>query len=286
MDDPVLGDIYKGRTDRVPEMTVARSAREALGPMTVPKASEVLAGELRERILTGQFRPGASLPSERDLGLQTQMSRSTVREALRMLEVQGLLEIRAGRGGGAFVRRPGSDAVASSVELFVRGRQVGLSALLETREAIEPSCAALAAARRTGRDLARLDESNDAIDRDRSDLRAFLTENVHWHLLVAEASHNELLLAFMRSIAQPIHTATANEEFVDAEVRATAVRAHVAVTEAIRAGDVDAASRRMQRHVHGYATAVLQVETRAGIELADDGAGTTPATGRRSKPKR
>lgn len=241
--------------------------------MAVPKAADVLARELRERILSGQFAEGLALPPERDLVVQTRMSRATVREALRMLEVQGLLHIRAGRGGGAFVRQPGSDAVVNSVELFVRGRKVRLSALLETREAIEPTCAALAASRRTDEELARLDDENSEIDSVRHDLPAFLAANVRWHLAVAEASHNELLSAFMHSISRTLYTSTENEEFVDADVRDTAIRAHLAVTEAIRDGDVDAAARRMQRHVHGYATAVLQVETRREIELAGGGNG-------------
>ncbi|MGH9271598.1 MAG: FadR/GntR family transcriptional regulator [Ilumatobacteraceae bacterium] len=256
-----------------------------LGPIAVPKASDVLARELRERILSGQFTEGAALPSERDLVSQTRMSRATVREALRMLEVQGLLEVRAGRGGGAFVRQPGSDAVANSVELFVRGRQVRLSALLETREAIEPTCAELAADRRTDDDLARLEAANQAIEAVRNDLPAFLSANVHWHLVVAETSHNELLSAFMHSISRILYTSTENEEFVDADVRSTAIRAHHAVTNAIRDGDPAAARRRMERHVHSYATAVLQVEKRREIELTD-GAGDGPPRGRRVAARR
>ncbi len=99
-----------------------------LTPMEVPKASDVLANELRERILDGEFAEGMALPPERELVAQTRMSRATVREALRILQVQ----------------RPGRDAVAKSVTLLIRGQQVRLAALLETREAIEPFCARLA----------------------------------------------------------------------------------------------------------------------------------------------
>jgi DNA-binding FadR family transcriptional regulator len=252
-------------------------------PMVVPKASDVLADQLRERILNGDIAEGMSLPSERDLVVQTRMSRATVREALRILEVQGLLVIRAGRGGGAFVRQPGSDAVVNSVELLVRGRQVRLSALLETREAIEPTCAALAATRRTDDDLEQLDGLNREIDAARQDLAAFLAVNVRWHIAVADASQNELLSAFMHSLSRTLYTSTENEEFVDAGVRDTAVRAHLAVTQAIRAGDAAAARRRMERHVHGYATEVLQVETRREIELEG---GESDDRTRAPRPKR
>jgi DNA-binding FadR family transcriptional regulator len=77
------------------ESVIAKQA--VLSPMQVPKASEVLANELRESILSGKFPEGTPLPTERDMVTQTQMSRTTVREALRILEVQGLVKIRTGR---------------------------------------------------------------------------------------------------------------------------------------------------------------------------------------------
>jgi DNA-binding FadR family transcriptional regulator len=236
-------------------------------PPAVPKASDVLADDLRERILSGDLEPGTALPPERELVVQTQVSRATVREALRILEVQGLLDIRTGRSGGAFVRRPDRERLAGSVELFVRGRHIRLAALLETREAIEPTCAALAAGRRTASDLERLRRCDDRIDAARGNLADFLAANVDWHVAVADASHNELLSAFMHSISRALYSATANAEFVDADVRDTAVRAHLAITTAIADGDVDAARRRMERHVHAYATAIVEVETRAEIAL-------------------
>src|ERR1700683_2013765 len=125
-----------------------------LTPLQVPKASDVLADDLRERILRGDFPEGTALPPEREMVVQTRMSRTTVREALRILEVQGLVRIRTGRSGGAFVQRPGGDSVADSVSLLIRGRQIRLAALFEAREGIEPACARLAAKYRTGGDLA------------------------------------------------------------------------------------------------------------------------------------
>jgi GntR family transcriptional repressor for pyruvate dehydrogenase complex len=83
-----------------------------LKPVDVPKASDVLARELRERILSGELAEGMALPAERELVKQTQMSRATVREALRILEVQSLVRVRAGRAGGAFVQRRAGRAQA------------------------------------------------------------------------------------------------------------------------------------------------------------------------------
>jgi DNA-binding FadR family transcriptional regulator len=124
---------------------------------------------------------------------------------------------------------------------------------------------------------------NREIDAARQDLAAFLAVNVRWHIAVADASQNELLSAFMHSLSRTLYTSTENEEFVDAGVRDTAVRAHLAVTQAIRAGDAAAARRRMERHVHGYATEVLQVETRREIELEG---GESDDRTRAPRPKR
>src|SRR6201997_701171 len=165
-----------------------------LSPVDVPKASDVLASQLRERILSGELAEGAPLPAERELVKQTQMSRATVREALRILEVQNLVRVKAGRAGGAFVQRPTSKSMASSVSMLIRGRQIKLADLMETREALEPFCAELAARKRTDDDLAVLDRANDDIADPDADLPAFLQANLDWHVGVAMASHNALLI--------------------------------------------------------------------------------------------
>jgi DNA-binding FadR family transcriptional regulator len=240
-----------------------------LGPIDVPKASDVLVNELRERILGGELPEGTALPPERELVVQTKMSRTTVREALRILEVQGLVRIRAGRAGGAFVQRPGNDSVASSLSLLIRGRQIRLAAVLETREAIEPICAQLAAQHRTDADVAALKAANAPIADPDSSLTEFLQANVDWHVAVATATHNELIAAFMTALSRAIYTSTENQEFIDADVRRVTARAHNSITQAIEKGDVAAAVRRMSRHVHSYASAVAQVEKRTAIEVPD-----------------
>lgn len=240
----------------------------ALNPIQVPKASDVLADDLRERILRGEFPEGTALPTERELVAQTRMSRTTVREALRILEVQGLVQIRTGRAGGAFVQRPGEESIASSVSLMIRGRQIRMAALLDTREAIEPSCAQLAARHRTDADLDSLERANDAIAAGGS-IAEFLTANIDWHIAVAVASHNELLTGFMLALSRAIYESTDNQGFIDTTVRKSTVQAHKSITDAIRAQDPEAAVRRMRRHVHTYAEAVLKVEERVAIDVPE-----------------
>lgn len=238
-----------------------------IAPVRVPKASDVLAHELRERMLSGAIPEGAALPSERELVEQTQLSRTTVREALRILEVQGLLHIKVGRSGGAFVRRPDGQSVADSIELLVRGRRIRLSALHETRTAVEPSCAVLAARNRTDTDLAAIEDANAAMAAAGDDLAAFLDANVQWHISVARASGNELLSSFMLAISKAIYHATEYEDFINAEVRRQTLQVHGRITDAIREQDVEAAERRMRRHVHAFATELLATDQRDAIDL-------------------
>lgn len=234
---------------------------------TAAKASDLLADELREGIFAGDFPEGAPLPPERELVARHGVSRSTIREALRMLQAQGLVEIKTGRNGGAYVRKPSRDSVANSVSLLIRGQQIRLTDLLETRESLEPQCARLAAKYRTDDDLAELDAAVTAIAAATGDLAGFLQANVDWHVAVATATHNELLTGLMQALSKAIYTSTENEGFVDDEVRRTAVRAHRAITRAIRDGDPEAAQRRMARHVHAYAEAVLLVEERTAVAV-------------------
>jgi len=234
-----------GGEDTVP--AVARVER-----VRVPKASDLLAEQLRHKILEGELGPGEALPNERALAEESRLSRTAVREALRILEIDGLVSTRPGRNGGTFVRMPDADSVARSLDVFIRGRKVRFHDVLEVREEIEPICARLAAHHRTDADLEDLDVATEAVRDAFGDLPAFLTTNVQWHLTVARISHNELLAAFMLAISNAVRAATDIEDFNSDEVRRGAVKAHDRVAAAIRDGDSEAAMNSMRRHVHAY----------------------------------
>jgi DNA-binding FadR family transcriptional regulator len=254
-------------------VTTPSRADIRLRPVDVPKASGVLAAELRERILSGELAEGAALPAERELVKQTQMSRATVREALRILEVQNLVRVKAGRAGGAFIQRPTTKSMASSVTMLIRGRHIKLVDLMETREALEPFCAELAARNRTAEDLAEMDRANDAIANPDADLEQFLQANLDWHVAVAVASNNELLIGFMIALSQAIYAGTEDEGFVDADVRAVTTNAHRLITSAIRDRDAVTARRRMRKHVHGYADALAESDDREAIVVHEAAVG-------------
>ncbi len=237
--------------------------------LRVPKASDVLADHLRQRILDGELSPGEMLPAERLLAEQSRLSRTAVREALRILEIEGLVATRPGRNGGTVVRRPNGDAVARSLDVFIRGRRVRFQSVLEAREQIEPICAELAAARRSDEELERLERVTEQVEAVRDDVPAFLSANVEWHLQVARASGNELLAAFMLALAKAVRAATDIDDFNSEAVRDAALRAHRRVLEAIGAQDERGARRAMHRHVHAYREQVLEADVPEELELEE-----------------
>ncbi len=218
----------------------------------VPKSCDVLAAELRKRIIDGEFRNGDALPVERELVLQTGLSRSSVREALRILETEGLVQTKPGRYGGTVVNLPSAELLAGQVNLFVRGRRIARQEIITAREAIEPALARLAALNRDAQDLAELDRISIALEAAMDDLPRFLEENANWHLAIAVASHNEILCAFMKSITHLILDSTEVEDVTSEDVRKMVIQAHRNVLLAIEQGDADAAQRRMARHVVAY----------------------------------
>ena len=231
-------------------------------PVNVPKAADVLAGMLREKILGGNLDEGATLPNERDLGTQSGLSRASVREALRILEGEGLITTRIGRNGGSAVLRPSSASIERSVGIFIRGQRIRLEAVLEARSAIEPPSARFAALHRTDEDLEEIEKAHAKVEQASSsdDIPAYIRANLDWHVQVVRASHNELLIAFIGAISQSVYVATDVEGFNPAKVRDAVIRAHRRVMDAIVARDGAAAERRMGRHVAAYIVNVRKTQ--------------------------
>jgi DNA-binding FadR family transcriptional regulator len=224
------------------------------------KTSDALAAELRERILGGDYAEGAALPSERDIVDETGLGRGSVREALRVLEAEGLIRTKTGRHGGTFTTRPDEHGLTRFVSLFVRGRRIPIRALLEARTTVEPSLAYYAALNRAPEDLVALREACAALEA-APDGPEFGRANLAWHYAVATASHNELLVAFLSSISSAIaresdEHAKAFEGSALGDIRSAVILAHQRITDAVVRGQADAAKRRMERHLNAYAATV------------------------------
>ena len=229
-------------------MSERSTGRSTLTRVLVPKPHDVLADRLREAILS-EMEEGSRLPTEQELMHRSGLGRTSVREAMRRLEAEGLIQPRPARLGGNIVSRPGNNAMAHFILQFVRGRKLSLRALQETRETIEPALARLAAENRTDEDLARLHQLNEALADESADMATFAAINADFHNAIGAASGNDLLEAFLFAISFAIIKATVLDEYHTVETRREVVRVHARILDAIEARDGAAAFRRMNRHV-------------------------------------
>src|SRR5262245_48296712 len=113
------------------------------------RAYQDVVDQIQEAIIDGSLKPGSQLPAERDLKEQFGVSRGTLREALRVLEQKGLIEIRTGVAGGSVIREVNSETLSENIGLLIRNCSVSLRDLAEFREGMEGGVAALAAQRIT-----------------------------------------------------------------------------------------------------------------------------------------
>jgi DNA-binding FadR family transcriptional regulator len=226
-----------------------RNQRVTVNRISVPKSHDVLANHLRDRILRGEMAEGDALPSERELVEQSGLTRGAVRQALRILSVEGLVHTRHGRFGGSIVRLPGRDAMATAIGRFVQGRKLPLRALQETRELLEPFLARLAADRRTDDNLKELKALHAELVASIDNFQDFSLLNVKWHNAIAKASGNELLATLLYSISHGMLIATTAEEYDTMETRKQVIDIHSRINDAIESRDPDAAERRMRRHI-------------------------------------
>lgn len=231
--------------------------------IVVPKASDILASQLRQLIVQGKFTPGTFLPTERELVVESALSRTSVRDALRVLESEGLITTKVGRSGGSMVTLPGRAAVARSVELFVRTHGIRLESLLECRVAVEPTLARLAARNRTRAELDEITEIHEQFVASVDVVPNYKSINLDWHLAIARASGNEPLVALMEAVSMPIRDAMDYQHVTTPELRAGAVKAHTVILKAIREQDEDAAFKRMERHVSAYRDIATQPDAAA-----------------------
>ena len=155
--------------------------------------------QIEESILNGTLKPGDQLPPEREMAVRFGVSRTAVREAVRTLHQRGLVEAYSGRG--TFVTNGTSQAIRSSLDLMMKISQPsGPTPLVEVREILEPEIAALAANRWEEVHLAMMREAIAVMDRERSDGEAFIEADLDFHLALAEAAANPLILSLIDSI--------------------------------------------------------------------------------------
>jgi DNA-binding FadR family transcriptional regulator len=174
------------------------------------KAYQDVVDQIQEAIMAGNLVAGSLLPAERELKEQFGVSRGTLREALRVLEQKGLIEIRTGVAGGSMVREINSDNLSDNLGLLIRNCAVSLQDLAEFREEMEGGVAALAALRAGETDVLLLKtllaEAEGNLKQGRSGWDAFIRTDEQLHLALARMSGNMLFQTVLQSLYVNIHT--------------------------------------------------------------------------------
>jgi GntR family transcriptional repressor for pyruvate dehydrogenase complex len=213
-------------------------------PIARRKVYELVSERLAAQLDT-TLEPGDALPAERELAERFGVGRSSVREALRMLESRGLIE---SRGNGAFVVSPRRNPFEHPLSLLVSGEDVDRAQLFEVRRMIEAEAAALAAERCTPGDLDKLRDETAAMERALDSSEDYVAADIRFHLVIAKATGNRLIPHLMQAIRERLTEMIGNAyRFPGGPERSLAQ--HRAILEAIVAGDSLQARSLMTEHI-------------------------------------
>ena len=214
------------------------------------RVHEPVADQIRQAIFNGLIASGHKLPPEREMAEQFQTSRVALREALRALEKEGLITIRRGAGGGAFVAD--SDhalhALAESLSTVVKLGSAKSANLTEMRSILEPEIARLATLRASADDVSAIEAIVVAQEQELQVGELSRKLDMDFHRCVAEAAHNPVMNIVVNAVNESIRDSILRSKRTE-EMRGRVVTYHRNIFEAMRNGNADLARRIMSAHV-------------------------------------
>jgi GntR family transcriptional repressor for pyruvate dehydrogenase complex len=233
------------------------------------KTTQIIIDQIRTAILTGRLAPGDRLPPEKRLGEQFQVSKQTLRESMRALEHMGLIEVRKGIGGGAFIVAVDATVASRNLANYLYFKNLTIENLSEVRRIMEPYAAARAAERMTPTDLEILrqlnattrqnleDESWERVSRNEIDFHRLIARQTDNPILTLMLEFVETLLEDFKKILKP-----------DAAFMRSVLAAHESICAAIADGDAQIAAKRMLSHVIDVENYLSRLKkSRAGKQL-------------------
>ncbi|MCL5961208.1 MAG: FadR family transcriptional regulator [Chloroflexi bacterium] len=224
-------------------------------PVKQTRIVEEICRQVTDRIVGGQLRPGDRLPSERDLAATFEVGRSTVRESLRKLEHAGLIIIRTGSAGGAYIVNSGPEPVTRALALMLQLEQVSPEDLLEARKAIEGTMVRLAALRASTGDLEKIKAALDSPD-NFSSKEGFVGANADYHESIADAAKSKVLSSTLLAVRELIGLSIRVLP-IDRAMMVQSHSYHTKIYEAIAVRDADTAQREMEEHLEQFERKLL-----------------------------
>src|SRR3954447_16120231 len=226
-------------------MTIAEPAARP------PKAAMLVAQRIVRDALRDNLKPGDLLLPERTMLEKYQTGRGTLREALRLLEFQGVISLRPGPRGGPVLQSPDASHLAGTVVLLMQLQQAPFRTIVEVRSALEPMISSLAAQRMSQEALDELNETIEQMRRQMADQQSFLDANKRFHDVIAWSSGNALFGYIVDSLSG-IMDGTAIGIDYPSHRRQAILKAHVEIFDALKARDPEESEARMREHIDAY----------------------------------
>jgi GntR family transcriptional regulator, transcriptional repressor for pyruvate dehydrogenase complex len=219
-----------------------------------PKAAVLVAQQVVDEIIDRRLEPGEMLAQERDMIAQYGVGRATLREALRLVELEGALSIRPGPGGGPMVARPTPRHLASTFALVLQLTDDDFGSIIDCRRLIEPVAAAQAARRASPEQIELMRQATyrlaDGAGTDRRRAED-VADSIDFHDLVGWASGNTLLALVVSAVNHLYQRSAVLIDFPPVRTRRVA-KHHEEILEAIESGDSDAAAASMAAHLEAH----------------------------------
>lgn len=222
---------------------------QLLTPVNDRRASALIVEQVRALILDGKLTPGDRLPPEREMCERFGVSRVTVREALRVLETNGLVEIRVGAHGGAFLTKPTSARVGASIVDMLTLSSVTATEVTEVRLVLELGMIPMLCDNAEDDDIAALEEICDrqqaALDSGEYDVSL----SAEFHTRLAAATHNTAFEMLIHSFHGPLLMSLATAQKTAPEMGKRGLEEHREIVAAIQSGDAETGARVMREHL-------------------------------------
>jgi GntR family transcriptional repressor for pyruvate dehydrogenase complex len=232
------------------------------------RVSEHIEKEIRDAILDGRLKDGRRLPTEKEMAGQFGVSVVTLREALRALEIFGLIEKRKGQGGGIYVSRMEKESIKTSLACYLSLQQLSTEHLLEVRSIIEPSVIRLVATKISADEIRELEENVSYCEKRIADAGPFLKDDdffdldehsIEFHRILGRITHNPILSLTVDYVFDFLWDCEKDVLMPDARFSIETAREHRAILDLLKAHNTEEAEKAMVLHLRTISNLLLDM---------------------------